>query len=91
MRYQCQKCLKTFPFPKTIRSGNENQWSEYETCPYCSSIDITEYTETQPEINSVKSVDISQVDDYLKLGYTVKELYAKTATLIKTATKEKQQ
>lgn len=57
---------------------------EMQVCPVCESHIYTEFVEAEPEITSVKSVDLSQVDDYLKLGYVVRELYAKTATLVKT-------
>ena len=57
--------------------------TETHVCPVCHGLFFVEYVEPQPEITSVKSVDLCQVDDYLKLGYVVRELYAKTATLVK--------
>jgi len=36
-------------------------------------------------IESVKSVDLNEVDAWLQKGYEVQELYAKTATLVKKA------
>lgn len=62
----------------------------YETacCPICKDTKFSEYVEPQPEITSVKSVDLAQVDDFLKQGYTVRELYAKTATLVKLEAKQ---
>lgn len=40
-------------------------------------------TPFEPSITSVISVPIEEVDSKLKDGYEIKELYAKTATLIK--------
>ncbi len=60
---------------------------EYSVCPDCGVTAYIEYVEAEPEITSVKSVDLSQVDDYLKMGYVVRELYAKTATLCKMEAK----
>lgn len=96
MRYQCNSCKKAFMFTakQTLPLGEECIADNYkkdafirpsievQVCPYCSNIDISEFVEPLPEITSVKSVDLAQVDDYLKQGYTVKELYAKTATLV---------
>lgn len=87
MKYQCKEG-HTFLFPLTRHEGkDENNWVETKHCPFCMTANYEEYTEAQPDITSVKSVDLSQVDDYLKLGYTVKELYAKTATLVKLEVK----
>jgi hypothetical protein len=54
---------------------------ETHVCPICHGLFFTEYDEPKPEISSVISVDLSQVDGYLAKGYVVHELYAKTATL----------
>jgi hypothetical protein len=56
---------------------------ENHVCPYCHQLDFTEYTEAKPEIVSVKSVPLEDVDDWLAKGYQVESLYAKTATLSK--------
>jgi hypothetical protein len=37
---------------------------------------------------SVKSVELDKVDEWIGQGYEVKELYAKTATMIKKAHQE---
>lgn len=52
-------------------------------CPFCLTLNISEYQEPETDITSVKSVPLEDVDAWLKEGYVVKELYAKTATLIK--------
>ena len=56
---------------------------ENHVCPHCHTLNISEAPEDT--ITSVKSVDLSEVDGYLKEGYVVKELYSKTATLVKLA------
>lgn len=62
----------------------------YHQCPVCRTIDYDEYVEPQADIVSVKSVDLSEVDDYLKQGYIIECLYAKTATLKKLAEVKKE-
>ena len=62
--------------------------TETHVCPYCDSINLTEYLESEPSITSVVSVDIADVDGKLKEGYIVHELYAKTATLVKKETEQ---
>lgn len=64
-------------------------FAEFYCCPHCNDENTTfeEYVKPEPEITSVRSVDLSQVDDYLKQGYVVRELYAKTATLVKMEVK----
>lgn len=47
-----------------------------------SEEELTELNQKE-EIVSVKSVDLNEVDDLLKEGYVVKELYAKNAVLVK--------
>lgn len=56
---------------------------EIHACPYCQSLDLSEVIEPQEDITSVKSVPLEDVDAWLKEGYKVRELYAKTATLVK--------
>jgi len=62
--------------------------TEYHVCPYCLGLDVDELPEAQEQITSVKSVDLSEVDGWLKQGYTIKELYSKNATLVKTEAKQ---
>ena len=97
MKYQCAGCKRVFLHPAKriteelslvvidtspqIRVANS---MEKHACPYCQSLDLTEY---QEPIASVKSVDIAEVDALLKQGYAVHELYARTATLIKKEAK----
>ena len=62
-------------------------WFETVThrCPveHCGCINLKEYIAPQENIISVKSVDLSEVDSYLKEGYLVESLYAKNAVLVK--------
>jgi hypothetical protein len=61
---------------------------ETHVCPFCQSLNIKELLEIQPNIASVKSVPLEEVDSWLTKGYVVHELYAKTATLKKFGTPE---
>ena len=63
---------------------------EYHVCPYCNNVNIDEYVEPQPQIVSVKSVPIEEVDSLIKEGYVVLEggIYAKTCNLIKKEEKK---
>jgi hypothetical protein len=84
-KYQCNKD-HVFLFPTINRVGtSEFNWIENKICPFCTDANgnLSEFVDVEADITSVKSVDIAQVDEYLKLDYKVKELYAKTATLIK--------
>lgn len=88
MKYQCSGG-HIFTFPVTVHTAAGESWVETKTCPYCiaENTHIDEYVEPQESVTSVKSVDLAQVDDYLKQGYVVRELYAKTATLVKLEVK----
>jgi len=93
MPYKCLKCCKVFVHTaKKTETIHELQkqamavnifTTELYVCPYCSSAEYEEYTKMQGEIVSVKSVDLTQVDEMLQQGYKVHELYAKNAVLIK--------
>lgn len=65
----------------------ETTTQEFHVCPYCNNVNIDEFVEPQQEITSVKSVNLEDVDEWLGKGYVVRELYAKTATLIKKGEK----
>ena len=82
MKYQClnQTCKKTFMHTAESNCTEENYVTTHHICPYCGSKYYDLFT---PKITSVKSVDLSEVDKYLKQGYEVEQLYSKTATLIK--------
>lgn len=69
-------------------ASNPADFSEFNTCPFCGDKNFSEFIEPQEDITSVRSVDLAQVDDYLKQGYKVRELYAKTATLVKMEAKQ---
>jgi hypothetical protein len=64
-----------------VRVEDATRISETHVCPYCQSLDLDEHVEPEAAITSVKSVDLADVDEWLKKGYVVHELYAKTATL----------
>ena len=94
MVFQCllDGCKKTFLKPAKLTCiKNPSEIVEYSVCPHCRD---KNYQEIPPVelfeefIVSVKSVDLADVDNWLQQGYIVKELYAKTATLIKKAVKQ---
>ena len=98
MKYQCLNdiCKYVFIHPgkRTINTPSGNLKLVYPSlsretyvCPICGSFDFEEYKEPENEITSVKSVPLEEVDTYLKDGYTVKELYARSATLVKAEVK----
>lgn len=97
-KFEClnSDCKKTFLYTakriesKTDMTTDMNELVfETHVCPYCHSLNFQEYVEpvVVEEISSVKSVELDKVDEMIAQGYKVKELYAKTATMIK---KEKQ-
>lgn len=84
LKYRCDNCGQRFLVPAKILKNEptEDGTFEYSVCPFCKTPRFDEYT---PEITSVKSVDLADVDGYLQNGYQVKELYSKNAVLIKLA------
>ena len=62
-------------------------YSETAVCPFCHNIKFSEYVEPEADIVSVKSVPLEEVDGWLLQGYIVKDLYAKTGTLVKKEVK----
>jgi hypothetical protein len=92
-RFECEDCHKTFLYPAVMTTEmpqTPDTWFEVRICPYCHSMNIKEVEQTIPveQITSVKSVDLAEVDELLKQGYQVHELYAKTATLVKKEAKK---
>ena len=62
---------------------------EHPVCPFCHGLAFQELVETvqAEKVCSVKSVELDKVDDWIAQGYEVKELYAKTATMVKKEVK----
>ena len=103
MKLQCLDCKKQFLYAgKVVKPLDEDAKNlfvkvgdlisvgaqlETHVCPYCRSLNLEEVVEILPVV-SVRSVDLSEVDNLLKEGYEVHELYAKTATLVKKAKKK---
>lgn len=96
MKFVCLNCKKTFIYCAKVTDYNPttkdgvpiqnmipSSTIEAHVCPYCKSLNVDEYVEPQPNITSVISISIEEVDTKLKEGYVVRELYAKTATLVK--------
>jgi len=69
--------------PLIINGKLQNDFVESAVCPHCYSKIYSEAPETEPQITSLKSVPLDEVDDWLAKGYVVKDTFAKTATLIK--------
>jgi hypothetical protein len=60
---------------------------ETHVCPFCHNIKFTEYVEPIEEIEDVISVEYVGVGAKIAEGYRVKEIYAKSVTLIKPKVK----
>lgn len=97
MKFEClnSDCKKTFLYLAKVTdyicggASYPARTIEIHVCPHCQSLNFQEYVEPVivEKISSVKSVELDKVDEMITQGYEVKELYAKTATMIK---KEKQ-
>ena len=95
MKYQCSRCKEVFHYPmkytldQSSVEDNKGETKSRETyhCPFCENQRFTEFIEPEPDIISVKSVDLNEVDTYLKDGYVVEAMFAKTATIKKLAIK----
>lgn len=94
MNFECCDCKKTFVYAAKLTQNDLSQTDltkslETHVCPYCKSLNIQEHVEAAvvEKICSVKSVELDKVDDMIKEGYEVKELYAKSATMIKKEAK----
>jgi DNA-directed RNA polymerase subunit RPC12/RpoP len=89
MKYQCDSCKK-----KTLNLAEylESPWVELHStqtqtttkrCPYCNSLDVSEFVEPIEELEDVISVEYVNVGAKIAEGYKVKEIYAKSVTLVK--------
>jgi hypothetical protein len=96
MKFQClnPNCKKVFLYTakqtkESELAVDEGEVIETHVCPYCHGLDFEELVETvqAEKVCSVKSVELDKVDDWITQGYEVKELYAKTATMIKKEAK----
>jgi hypothetical protein len=98
MKFQCKnpECKKTFLYAGKLIANDVSiglntapiiKSFEIHVCPYCHGLDFEEVVEplSIEKIVSVKSVELDKVDEMIGQGYEVKELYAKTATMIKKA------
>ena len=92
MKYVCLECKRTFLHCAKLTDNNVSIGmntapitKSFETyvCPHCKSLNVDEFVESHPAIVSVKSVELDKVDEWIGQGYQVKELYAKTATMVK--------
>jgi len=90
MVFRCgfgSRCGKVFVHPaKIVEVKTDKETLETFVCPHCLSPiyeEVPQDPDLKSSIVSVKSVELDDVDLWLSMGYEVKELYAKTATLIK--------
>jgi Zn ribbon nucleic-acid-binding protein len=90
MKYQCTQGHKfTHPAKLTIfRVGmvsydRENDFLETAVCPICKVVTFEEWVEPEVELEDVISVEYVNVGAKIAEGYRVKEIYAKSCTLIK--------
>jgi hypothetical protein len=56
---------------------------ETSVCPFCHNIKFTEFIEPIEELEDVISVEYVNVGAKIAEGYKVKEIYAKSCTLVK--------
>jgi hypothetical protein len=92
MKYECCKCKELFTHTakevnhKTVGivDGFED-YENYETqvCPFCHNVKFTEFVEPEVELEDVISVEYVNVGAKIAEGYKVKEIYAKSVTLVK--------
>jgi hypothetical protein len=61
--------------------------TEYSACPFCKNLAFTEYVEPVEELEDVISVEYVNVGQKIAEGYRVKEIYAKSVTLVKPKVK----
>jgi hypothetical protein len=99
MQFICSKCKEKFHYPAKQTNNDLSigmntlgvkESIEVSVCPFCLSKSFTEYIEPEADITSVLSCELGAVDGFLKQGYIVKELYAKTATLVKREVPKKE-
>jgi len=88
MKYTCADCGKSFVYaakktevPMASYQHLRGDAIEKHVCPYYLSLNFDEAKEPQPEITSIKSVDIAEADEWIAKGYRVLQHYAKTVTV----------
>jgi len=81
MKFICQSCKKTFVYPAKLQEAIEKVGIlESHVCPYCRSLDFTEYIEepkTEPKMLDMIECEVTGVKDALEKGYVVLDRYAK--------------
>jgi hypothetical protein len=84
MQLIVDKIIRQDTLPQEV---NFSDWKENETtvCPFCQSLEYTEFVEPQETVSSIKKVLHEEADAYIAQGYQPKEYYAKEVVMIKTA------
>ena len=88
MGYECLDCKKRFLFTAKLVKESEDEnilYIEYQVCSNCLSLNFIELYEKSysEEIESVRFVYPRDVDDYIKKGYKVHQIYAKEVVMKK--------
>ena len=96
MRFQCQNqgCQKTFIYPASIQQASQLEGQEQlalietHVCPYCRSLDFSEFVESAIDTANVYIYDLSSgpqttLDGLLAQGYRIVSRYAKAYHLEK--------
>jgi hypothetical protein len=60
-----------------------SSYVETYVCPFCHNVKFSEYIEPVEELEDVISVEYVNVGAKIAEGYKVKEIYAKSVTLVK--------
>ena len=70
---------------------------ETYVCPFClnlfvpiSNLNFTEYAKPEADVESIKSVELNEADQWIAQGYQPRDYFAKTVTLIKLKPKPEQ-
>jgi hypothetical protein len=96
-KYICAKCSEVFTHTARMVVADEKAGCvvlgasipypvntiETAVCPFCHNIKFTEYIEPEVELEDVISVEYVNVGAKIAEGYKVKEIYAKSCTLVK--------
>ena len=91
MRYECLEpsCRKVFHATARVSYTKSDQgvivMEEYRCCPFCLSKNIDKISTPALRIESIMNVKTAEADDWIKKGYTVKDSYASSVTLVKYA------
>jgi hypothetical protein len=93
-KFKCLNCGVDFIHPaklilaEFLASTTQNKTIETHVCPACNDWKLEELVIPEVELEDVISVEYVNVGAKIAEGYKVKEIYAKSCTLIKPKPKE---